>query len=93
MVRVGSPLRTIMSASQTAALSGLARQAAPLPVDTASPPRSIVIAQFTRSRRPSFTGVEPSTNAPEDALSATVSSSLMFQFSMRLPTTSMAGSA
>ena len=86
-------MRTIVSASQTAAFSGLPRQAAPAPTDTGSPRRSITMPQSARSSLASATGRVPSTNSPDEALSATVSAKRMSHWAMRLPTTSIAGSA
>src|SRR5690606_4231502 len=45
----GRPRRTISSASQSAALSGLSTQALPCPSETTSSARVICIRQFTRS--------------------------------------------
>ena len=50
-------------------------------------------AQPQIERRRTSSARPPSTKRPDEALSATVSSSLMFQFSMRLPTISIAGRA
>lgn len=91
--RSGVPISTILSANQTAAFNGFPRHAAPSPVDTCTPARAIVITQPVRSISRNGTGLEPSTNRPLDALSATVSSNRMSQFAIRLPTISIAATA
>ena len=55
------PYFTIVSASQTAALSGLPMQAAPEPVETVLAAPDQLIAQLTRSARASGTLRAPST--------------------------------
>ncbi|NDA02957.1 MAG: hypothetical protein EBY97_05860, partial [Burkholderiaceae bacterium] len=74
----GAPLRTMVCASHKAAISGLPRQATPAPTEIWSPRRSITMPHRRRSRPSSLRGSLPSTNRPEEALSAMVSVILMF---------------
>ena len=91
--RRGEPRRAMVRASQHTALSGLPRQAAPAPTETGSPRSIMDMPHRRRSNSESLRGELPRTKADEEALSATVSTKRMFQLAMRLPTTSMAGSA
>ena len=103
--RTQRPVSSIVAGAQRRAQPGhgvgqpyrrverIAQQAAPTPLETGSPRRSITMPQSTVSSRSSVTGRAPSTNRPDEALSATVSASRMSQSAMRLPTTSSAGSA
>ena len=63
----GRPQRTITSASQAAAVSGLPRQARPLPLDTMSLSRTMRIAQAVTSTSCRRFGALPSTKSPLDA--------------------------
>ncbi len=87
-----SPKVASLLASQATQRAGLPRAAAPAPVSMTAPLR--VTSTPTRRRSMPVTGVSrpPTTSLPEDALSATVSISLIFQSAMRLSTISMAGS-
>ncbi|MNP58388.1 hypothetical protein D3C76_1533000 [compost metagenome] len=97
-VRMISPARNALprcasvSANHKAASSGLPRQAAPAPTETGSPARSSTMPQPSRSTSFNSTGRLPSTNRPQEALSAMVSASEISQPAMRLSTTSRAGS-
>ena len=88
--RSGLPRSRTAAASQATAASGWPRQAAPVPVETTSSPRRMVMSQAARSTRSSRCLLSPSTNRPDEALSATVSTMLMSQPAMRLSTISSA---
>ncbi len=89
--RNGRPRRPSSPASHATALSGLSRQAAPLPSETTSP-RFVIRMLMARKSIPSSLRFSfPTTNRPDEALSAMVSTIEMFQFFILLPTISRAG--
>ena len=86
--RKGSPRAAIVRASQYAARSGWPRQAAPLPLDSTRPFTASCMSSALCASWPMLTGRWPSTYRPDDALSATVSTSVMRQSAMALSTIS-----
>src|SRR6478752_5518072 len=87
-----TPRAPTVLASQTRELTGEPRTAPPAPVPTTSPLRWKVAPARRRSTAPTSVGVDPSTTAPELALSAMVSNRRIFQSWIRLSTISRAGS-
>ena len=86
----GRPRFAIVSASHTAAFSGLPRHAAPVPSgdDFAAPLHRHLAADQVDVRE--LLALEPRTYPPLDALSATVSANRMSHLAMRLSTISIA---
>src|SRR3954449_7743764 len=86
-----SPRLPSVLASHATQRAGLPRIAAPAPVSSSSPFREMATPRRRRSRSATGRIRPPITNSPDDALSATVSTSLIFQSATRLSTTSTAG--
>ncbi len=81
-----------MLASQATQRAGLPSAAAPAPVSMTAPLRVITIPARRRSKSVTLVSLPPMTSLPDEALSATVSISRIFQSAMRLSTISIAGS-
>ena len=78
-------------ASHATAFTGEPSAAAPAPVAMTSPFFSSTMPQVARSTRRGSTARSPSTNTPQEALSATVSAIWIFQSRMRESTISKHG--
>ena len=81
-----------MLASQTRALTGEPSTAPPAPVPSIRPLRCSRQPVSARSTDSGRTGRDPSTTAPDDALSAIVSGRVIFQSAIRESMISSAGS-
>ncbi|MQM40473.1 hypothetical protein KBTX_04533 [wastewater metagenome] len=87
----GMPKAPRVFASQATQFTGEPRAAAPAPVLTTSPFFSTTMPAVTRSTSRGSTILSPSTNSPQEALSATVSWIRMRQSRMRESTISKHG--
>ena len=86
-----SPYSLSLFAHQATAFAGLSSTAAPVALASSSPFFSKTSSSLTRSTAETAECAFPSTTPPEEALSAMVSCSLIFQSLTRLATTSSAG--
>src|SRR6185436_6579461 len=90
--RSPAPKAPSVLASHATQRAGLPSTAAPAPVCSTSPPRLTMTPTSRRSMWASGVMRPPVTINPDEALSATVSTSLIFQSATRLSTISIAGS-
>jgi hypothetical protein len=88
-----SPKAASLFASHATQRTGLPRAAAPAPVSASAPLREMTTPMSLGSMPASLRMLPPTANMPEEALSATVSMSLISQLATRLSTISTAGSA
>src|ERR1700759_1606877 len=89
--RSDAPNVASLFASQATHRAGLPSTAAPAPVSTSSPCRVTIPPTTRRSMSVTLRRLPPTTSRPDDALSATVSTSLICQSATRLSTISTAG--
>src|SRR5262249_7223793 len=88
-----SPNWAILLASQATQRTGLPRAAAPAPVSASSPFLLTTTPMSRGSMSVTLRMLAPTTSRPQEALSATVSTSLISQLATRLSTISTDGSA
>ena len=87
-----APKAASLFASQATQRAGLPSAAAPAPESMTAPLRVITMPARRRSKSVMRVSLPPMTSLADDALSATVSISLIFQSAIRLSTISIEGS-